>query len=93
MPETGAWVNGFKVDFYWPDLGLVVETDGLRYHRTPGQQARDRVRDQAHLAAALTPLRFTQAQVRFEPAQVERTLRKVAHRLKTLRGQGPTKEP
>jgi hypothetical protein len=34
-PETGCRVNGFRVDFYWPDLGLVVETDGLRYHRTP----------------------------------------------------------
>lgn len=26
-----------------PDLGLVVETDGLRYHRTPAEQARDRL--------------------------------------------------
>ena len=24
-PETGRRVNGFKVDFYWPGLGLVVE--------------------------------------------------------------------
>ena len=24
------------------DLGLVVETDGLRYHRTPAQQASTR---------------------------------------------------
>jgi hypothetical protein len=47
-PETGTYVNGFKVDFYWPALGLVVETDGLRYHRTPAQQARDRLRDQTH---------------------------------------------
>ena len=39
-PEAGVYVNGFKVDFYWPDLGLVVETDSLRYHRTPAQQAR-----------------------------------------------------
>jgi very-short-patch-repair endonuclease len=30
-------VNGFKVDFFWPELGLVVETDGWRYHRTPGR--------------------------------------------------------
>jgi very-short-patch-repair endonuclease len=66
MPETGRRLNGFKVDFFWPGLGLVVETDGLRYHRTPAQQARDRVRDQAHLAAGLAPLRFTHAQVRFE---------------------------
>jgi hypothetical protein len=28
-PLTGQVVNGFEVDFYWPDLGLVVETDGL----------------------------------------------------------------
>ena len=62
----------------WPELGLVVETDGLRYHRTPAQQARDRLRDQAHLAAGMTPLRFTHAQVAFEPKHVERTLRRVA---------------
>jgi hypothetical protein len=36
-PQTGARLNGFKVDFFWPDLGLVVETDGLRYHRTPAE--------------------------------------------------------
>jgi hypothetical protein len=58
-PLTKAMVNGFEVDFHWPDLGLVIETDGLRYHRTPSSQARDRLRDQTHTAAGLTPLRFT----------------------------------
>ena len=66
-PETGVWLNGFKVDFHWPALGLVVETDGLRYHRTASQQAADRRRDQTHTAAGLTVLRFTHAQVRYEP--------------------------
>jgi very-short-patch-repair endonuclease len=80
-PETQAWVNGFRVDFYWPRLGLVVETDGLRYHRTPAQQAKDRLRDQAHTAAGLTALRFTGAQVRFEADQVQATLVAVAKRL------------
>jgi very-short-patch-repair endonuclease len=69
-PQTQQWVNGFRVDFYWPKLGLVVETDGLRYHRTPAAQARDRARDHAHAAAGLTPLRFTHAQVRFEADRV-----------------------
>jgi len=82
MPQTGCHLNGFKVDFYWPDLKLVVETDGLRYHRTPGQQARDRLRDQTHLAAGLTPLRFTRAQVRYDPAHVQTTLAAVARRLR-----------
>src|SRR6266511_214582 len=82
LPRTGRRLNGFKVDFYWPDLGLVVETDGLRYHRTPAQQAKDRERDQAHTAAGRTPLRFTQAQVRFEPDEVGGLLDRVARRLR-----------
>jgi very-short-patch-repair endonuclease len=81
VPLTGQWVNEFEVDFFWPDLGLVVETDGLRYHRTPAEQARDRLRDQAHTAAGLTQLRFTHEQVRYEPEHVLAVLRAVAARL------------
>jgi len=83
VPLTRQHVNGFRADFLWPDLGLVVETDGLRYHRTPAQQARDRLRDQVHLAAGLTPLRFTHAQVRYDAGHVLSTLRAVARRLST----------
>ena len=79
-PQTQAWVNGFRVDFFWPDLGLVVETDGLTYHRTPSQQARDRIRDNAHLAAGLSPVRFTHGQVRYDPAYVRSTLALTARR-------------
>ena len=82
LPETGMLLNGFKVDFYWRELGLVVETDGLRYHRTAAQQHRDRERDQAHTAAGLTPLRFTHAQVAYEPEAVLTTLSAVARRLR-----------
>jgi hypothetical protein len=82
-PETQVQLNGVRVDFYWPDLGLVVETDGLRYHRTPTQQARDRRRDNAHTAAGLTPLRFTHAQVRYEPGYVQATLATAARRLRS----------
>jgi hypothetical protein len=80
-PDSGVHLNGFKVDFFWPDLGLVVETDGLRYHRTPIQQARDRLRDQAHTAAGLTQLRFSHSQIRYEPTHVQKTLAVVARRL------------
>ncbi len=80
-PLTQQWVNGFQVDFYWPDLGLVVETDGLRYHRTAAQQTRALRRDQAHWAAGLLPLRFSHAQVAYDRAHVERTLRRAAAHL------------
>jgi very-short-patch-repair endonuclease len=87
LPQTGRWLNGFKVDFFWPDLGLVVETDGLTYHRTPAQQGRDRVRDQAHTAGGLAHLRFTHAQVRNEPEHVLGML------MKTARGRGADPRP
>jgi hypothetical protein len=79
---TKAWVNDLEVDFYWPSLGLVVETDGLRYHRTASAQARDRVRDQTHTAAGLTQLRFPHWQVRYEAAYVRRILAGTAARLR-----------
>jgi very-short-patch-repair endonuclease len=74
QPRTKAVVNGYEVDFYWPDLALVVETDSLRYHRTAIKQSRDFLRDQVHTAAGLTTLRFTHWQVAREPRHVEAIL-------------------
>jgi len=83
LPQTGVWLNGYEVDFYWPELGLVVETDGLRYHRTAAQQTRALVRDQAHFDSGLTPLRFSHAQVEYEPEIVQRSLMRMVRRLST----------
>jgi len=74
-PRTSVYVNKYEVDFHFPDLGLVIETDGLTYHRTPAEQRKDRERDQAHTAAGLTQLRFSHGQIKYEPAGVIRTLR------------------
>ena len=82
-PLTKQVLNGFEVDFFWPELGLVVETDGLRYHRTPSAQARDARRDRAHLLAGMTPLRFTHYEVKYENVKVRHELERVA---KVLRG-------
>jgi very-short-patch-repair endonuclease len=76
-PLTQERVNGFRVDFFWPEFGLVVETDGLRYHRTASQQAKDKIRDQAHAASGLVALRFTHSQIRFEASRTVNTLRSV----------------
>ncbi len=82
VPQTKAWVNGYEVDFFWPELGIVVEADGLRYHRTASQQRRGLERDQAHLAAGLWPLRFSHWQVAREPAHVRNVLRHAAERVR-----------
>jgi len=81
-PRTSVYVTGYEVDFHFPDLRLVIETDGLTYHRTPAEQKTDRERDQAHTAAGLTQLRFTHGQIKYEPDHVSRILRATAaHRL------------
>jgi very-short-patch-repair endonuclease len=84
-PETKQMVNGFEVDFFWPELGLVIETDGLRYHRTPSQQNRGLRRDQTHTAAGMTPLRFSHSQIKYEPDYVRSRLAPVALRLEAER--------
>ena len=90
-PETRVWLNGYVVDFFWPDLGLVVETDGQRYHRTAISQTRDRERDQAHARAGLTQLRFSHFQVRYEPEHVASTLVPVVRRLVGSRARATAK--
>jgi very-short-patch-repair endonuclease len=82
VPLTQQYVLGYRVDFFWPDIALVVETDGLRYHRTAAAQRRDRERDQTLTANGLTVLRFTHAQVRYDPPRVKSTLAKTARRLR-----------
>jgi very-short-patch-repair endonuclease len=82
VPLTKQMVTEFEVDFFWPDLGLVVETDGWRYHRTPAAQSRDALRFQEHTAAGLTPLRFSHWQVKYEPRHVLDVLRRTAANLR-----------
>jgi very-short-patch-repair endonuclease len=77
LPLTKHWVLGYEVDFWFPDQGLVVETDGSRYHRTPAQQARMAKRDQKHVAGGLRVLRFTHWQIAHAPNEVTELLRQL----------------
>jgi very-short-patch-repair endonuclease len=77
VPLTKQWVLGFEVDFHFPDHGLIVETDGLRYHRTPAQQARMVKRDQTHTSHGFRVLRFTHWQIAHAPNEVAEVLGRV----------------
>jgi hypothetical protein len=77
LPLSKHRVLGYEVDFWFPEHGLVVETDGLRYHRTPAQQARMVKRDQRHTAAGLRVLRFTHWQIAHAPNEVTDVLRRI----------------
>jgi very-short-patch-repair endonuclease len=68
-PETQRRFGKTRVDFYWPQIGLVVETDGAQFHANAIQQTEDRKRDQAHIRAGRIPLRVTHWQVFKEAAE------------------------
>ena len=80
-PKTQHRVNGHKVDFYFDDIDLVVETDGGTFHRTPTQQTSDRRRDHAHATAGTTALRFTHHQIAKQRTYVQRVLEKTRLRI------------
>lgn len=49
----------WELDFYWPDRRVVLEVDGGRYHLTPKDRERDRIKDAKLMAAGLIPMRIT----------------------------------
>jgi very-short-patch-repair endonuclease len=73
-PATQRRLGRYRVDFFWPDLGFVVETDSLRHHRTAAEQVVDLGRDQTHARAGLRTLRFTHSQVFHRPDHVRAVL-------------------
>jgi hypothetical protein len=79
-PIVNGTIEGFEVDFHWPDARLIVETDGHEHHGTRAAFERDRARDQALTAAGWTVLRFTYRQVLEEPARVRDVLVSVRSR-------------
>jgi very-short-patch-repair endonuclease len=70
-------VCGIKVDAFWPDLGVVVELDGVQGHTTPAQMRRDHRRDLKLRAAGLIVVRYSYDQVVYEPDAVLADLRRV----------------
>lgn len=69
-PLVNTYVEGFEVDFVWPDARLIVETDSRTYHDSAEAFERDRARDARLTAAGWRVVRFTRLQVRLEDASV-----------------------
>jgi hypothetical protein len=75
-PEVNAWVvpddgePAIRVDFIWRARGLIVETDGHRFHATRRAFETDRRRDQRLTLAGWRVVRVTWGQLTREPARV-----------------------
>jgi hypothetical protein len=68
--EVGEWTP----DFYWPEWGLIVETDSVAFHSTAWEQQRDALKDDAMRALGLDVLRLRWAEVVGRPAETARRI-------------------
>jgi very-short-patch-repair endonuclease len=74
-PQVNVRIGAWTPDFLWPDIGLVVETDGLDFHRTPAARPRDRLKDEFLRSIGLDVIRVTWADVTEMTAQTAARLR------------------
>jgi very-short-patch-repair endonuclease len=83
-PSINARIDRFEVDFCWPAQRLVVETDGHRHHGTRAAFEADRARDATLTALGWRVVRFTDRQVRRDPATTADLLRRLLADLSRL---------
>lgn len=74
-PVVNGIVCGHEVDFHWPKLRFVVETDGAETHATRPAFERDRARDLDLELAGWHVVRITWRQVVLQPERVVALLR------------------
>jgi hypothetical protein len=82
-PLVNVHAHGFERDFHWPELGLAVEIDGPG-HTRPSTRDADASRDETLRAAGYTVLRFTDLELKFQPAEVLTRLRTQAPHVRVL---------
>jgi very-short-patch-repair endonuclease/predicted transcriptional regulator of viral defense system len=70
QPRVNVHLNGFLVDFFWPEHQLIVEVDGYGTHGNRQAFGADRRRDQIHVAAGYVVIRITWRQLEHEPIAV-----------------------
>jgi very-short-patch-repair endonuclease len=75
-PVVNGQIGLLRVDFYWPDHKLVVETDGQAVHSHGIAFRRDRDRDLALTLEGWHVIRLSWRQVVDEPERIAATLRR-----------------
>jgi very-short-patch-repair endonuclease len=84
QPMVNQVVEGFEVDFVWPEVRVIVEADGWSAHRTCTAFERDRLRDATLEAGGWRVIRITWKRLLREhevvAAQLARLVIREAHR-------------
>jgi very-short-patch-repair endonuclease len=65
-PRVNAQIEGYEVDFAWPDAKLIVETDGFAAHGTRRAFENDRIRDRRLGRSGFRTIRLTPRSLAYE---------------------------
>lgn len=65
-PQVNARIEGYEVDFAWPEAKLIVETDGFAAHGTRKAFETDRLRDRHLARAGFHTIRLTPRSLSYE---------------------------
>ena len=82
LPERQVYIDpndgepAVRGDFVWRQQRLVVETDGVKYHRTKAAFESDRRKDQRLTLAGWRVLRITWRQLKAEPERIAKMIRR-----------------
>jgi hypothetical protein len=71
-PQVNTRIDEWTPDFYWPEWGLIVETDSVAFHSTAWERERDARKDEAMRARGLVVLRLMWADRRGWPPRRNR---------------------
>jgi very-short-patch-repair endonuclease len=69
-PQANVFVEGFLVDFWWPQSRLVVELDGYRFHKDRRKFEDDRLQDTKLQLAGCMTIRVTQRRIENKPREL-----------------------
>jgi very-short-patch-repair endonuclease len=69
-PKTNVPMHGVEADFYWPELGVVIEVQSQKFHLTRAALERDTRKAAKLTAAGLTVSYVTWTQMEREPLAV-----------------------
>lgn len=75
LPQTNVLAGGRRVDARWPEIGLTVELDGYRFHRSRHAWEQDRRREREAHARGDAFRRYTRNDVFEDPRLMLRELR------------------
>lgn len=65
-PKVNAQIEGYEVDFVWPEAKLIVETDGFAAHGTRQAFENDRLRDRRLSRGGFRTIRLTPRSLAYE---------------------------